>query len=71
MAGITVGALIDQLSVFDRQAEVQFGGSPSALDFSRLKARAGAPLGPVTLVQIEFAQQVYRRKDGTPVIEDV
>ena len=71
MAGITVDALIDQLSVFDRQAKVQFGGSPTALDFYRLKARGGPPPGPVTLVQIEFAQQVYRRQDGTPVIEDV
>lgn len=71
MTDITVGSLIGQLRAFPRSATVQFGGSPTALDFYRLKARGGPPPGPVTLVQVEFAQQVYRRRDGTPVIEDV
>lgn len=72
MSGITVGELRRQLKVFPDDAEVRFGGgSPPVLDFYRLKGGGKPPPAPVTEVMIEFAQQVYRRRDGTPVIEDV
>jgi len=60
-AGITVADLRRQLDAFPGDAELFFGG----LRFYRLKNRAEK------LVQMEFDEQVYRRDDGTLVIEDV
>jgi hypothetical protein len=58
---MTVGELIDQLSVFDRDSEVNFSG----LDFYRLKNR-----GP-KLVQVEFNQVFYRDEQGQVVIQNI
>lgn len=48
---VTVGQLIDQLKVFERDSEVIFGGDDS-LTFYRTKGRGEG------LVQIEFNEQV-------------
>ena len=56
----TVGRLIEQLSVFDARMELDFSG----LDFYRLKARGSH------LIQVEFAQTVYRDKQGNVVVEN-
>jgi len=58
---ITVGMLIEQLSIFDKDSEVDFSG----LDFYRLKQR-----GP-NLVQVEFNQQVYRDDQGKVVVSNL
>jgi hypothetical protein len=50
---ITVGQLIDQLKVFERDSEVIFGGDDS-LTFYRTKGRGEG------LVQIEFNEQVSK-----------
>ena len=58
---ITVGELKKQFELFDDDFEVSFSG----LTFYRLKKR-----GP-KLVQIEFAQQVYRDSEGKVFVENV
>ena len=67
----TVGELLDRLSGFPREATAFFGGSEDALEFKRVKARGGGVDGPITLVQIEFSQQVYRKQDGTLIAHDI
>ncbi len=57
---ITVGDLVEQLSIFDSKAELDFSG----LDFYRLKLRGEG------LVQIEFNQSVYRNEKGYVVVEN-
>ena len=57
---LTVGELIQQLSVFDKDAEVSFSG----LDFYRLKLRGEK------LLQVEFNQSVYRNSEGLVVVEN-
>lgn len=59
---MTVGALIDQLLVYPRDAEVSFGGGADALTFYRFKLRGE------NLVQLEFNEQVYRDKSGELVL---
>ena len=61
---LTVGELIDHLSVFSRDATVFFGGSVDGLTFYRTKLRGE------DLVQIEFNEQVYRTDSGELVVED-
>jgi len=56
---ITVGNLIERLSIFDENMKLDFSG----LDFHRLKQR-----GP-NLVQVEFNQQVYRDPEGNVVVD--
>jgi len=68
---LTVGELIDQLSIFDRDARVFFGGSKDALVFYRLKHRGNDIDTGEELVQVEFNQQVFRNSDGNLVAEDV
>ncbi len=62
---LTVGDLIAHLQVFALDAEVMFGSEPGALTFYRTKRR-----GP-KLVQIEFAEQVYRTAGGEVVVDDI
>jgi hypothetical protein len=57
---LTVGDLIRQLSSFDPEATLYFGG----LEFYRLKTRGKK------LVQVEFSQTVYEQ-DGQVVIENL
>ena len=68
---ITVGELIDRLSIFDRDARVVIGGSDDALEFNRLKHRGDDIETGEELVQMEFKQQVYRDASGTLIAEDV
>lgn len=60
-AGITVGALLDQLRGYPRDMELFFGG----LRFNRLKHRGDR------LLQLEFHEQVYRTSDGELIAEDI
>lgn len=57
---ITVGMLIDELSKYDKNMQVDF----SNLDFNRVKQRSP------TLVQIEFNQMVYRDDKGRVVVDN-
>jgi len=57
---ITVGELIEQLSGFDKNLEVDF----STLDFYRLKQRSPNRL------QVEFNQMVYRDDEGNVVVDN-
>lgn len=61
LAGITVGDLVEQLRKFDSDCELTMGG----LQFYRLKLRGEK------LLQVEFAQQVYRDSKGKLIAEDV
>ncbi|MBK7905398.1 MAG: hypothetical protein IPJ78_02435 [Gemmatimonadetes bacterium] len=61
LAGITVGALVELLRAFDPDCELTMGG----LQFYRLKLRGEK------LLQLEFAQQVYRDSKGKLIAEDV
>ncbi len=56
---ITVGELIEQLLLEDKELTVYFGG----LDFYRLKDRGG-------VLQIEFNQTVYKDENGKVIIEN-
>ena len=58
---ITVGDLIDQLSIHNRSIELDFSG----LDYYRLKQRSD------TVMQVEFEQSVYRSKDGDIFIQHI
>jgi hypothetical protein len=58
---ITVGTLIEQLSIFNKDSEIDFSG----LDFYRLKQR-----GP-NLIQVEFNQQVCRGDQGKVVVSNL
>ena len=62
---LTVGELIDHLSLFPRDATVFFGGSLNALTFYRTKLRGEH------LVQIEFNENVYLTDAGEVVVENV
>lgn len=55
----TVGDLIRQLSIYDKDCEVEFSG----LDFYRFKMRGEQ-------LFIEFNQQVYRTREGKVVVEN-
>ena len=61
---LTVAELVEHLRVFPPDAAVFFGGSVDALAFFRTKGR-----GP-GLVQIQFAQNVYRDGKGRLCVED-
>lgn len=56
---ITVGELIDQLKIFNKDDPIDFSG----LDFYRLKDRSG-------VVQVEFNQSVYKDSNGNVVVEN-
>jgi hypothetical protein len=58
---ITVGKFKEQLSVFDDDCVLFFGG----LDFYRLKLRGDK------LLQVEFNQPVYLDKKGHVVVENI
>ena len=58
---VTVGKLIDRLSVFPKDAELLFGGSVDGLSFYRIKSRGE------NLVQLEFNEDVDRNKSGEMV----
>lgn len=58
---LTVGDLKRMLSAFDDGDELDFSG----LDFYRLKPRGQH------LVQVEFAQQVYRTPSGDVVVQNL
>lgn len=57
----TVGSLIAELSVYEKDMLVDFSG----LDFYRFKLRSP------NLVQCEFNQQVYRTAEGAVVVENL
>lgn len=57
---ITVGRLMEELKIFDPDAEIHFGG----LHFYRLKSRGDL------IVQCEFDETVYRDSAGRLVVED-
>jgi hypothetical protein len=59
-SGVTVGQLIEHLSIFSKDDHIIMGG----LKFYRTKSR-----GP-GILQIEFEQQVYRNGDGKIVVEE-
>jgi hypothetical protein len=59
-SGLTVGDLIDQLKVFDRDAELYICG----LHFHRLKLRGEK------LLSMEFNQSIYRNSKGELVLEE-
>ena len=67
---ISVGELIAQLSVFNRDAQVVFGGGPHAHQFYRLKHRGQDPTTSKDTVQLEFNQSVYRDSAGCLVVEE-
>lgn len=60
LAGITVGALREQLAALPPDAELSFNG----LRFRRLTHPAPR------IVQLEFHEVVYRRLDGELVVMD-
>ncbi|HKX46059.1 MAG TPA: hypothetical protein VJP77_05105 [Planctomycetota bacterium] len=64
-SNLTVGELIDHLSIFSRDATVFFGGSEDALTFYRTKLRGK------DLVQVEFSQQIYRTDSGKLVVDEL
>jgi hypothetical protein len=66
---ITVGELIEQLSVFDKNSVIRFGGGD--LDFYRLKHRGRDLTTGEELVSVEFQQLVYRDDEGQLVIDEV
>lgn len=65
---ITVGELIERLSIFDSDAVVIFGDK--ALKFGRLKSRGPDPETGERLCQLEFAELVYRDESGEVVVVD-
>lgn len=66
---ITVGELIERLSVFDADSRVIFGDR--ALDFYRLKHRGTNLETGERIVQLEFVQEVYRDRSGKLIARDV
>lgn len=66
---ITVGELSEWLSVFDADSRVIFGDR--ALDFYRLKHRGTNVKTGEEIVQVEFAQEVYRDRSGELIARDV
>lgn len=60
---ITVGELIEQLSLFPGQLPICFGGSPDGLEFNGVRSRGD-------IVQIDFTQAVYRSSEGVMVIQE-
>lgn len=58
---ITVGELIRELSLHDKDCIIDFSG----LDYYRVKQRSPQ------IVQIEFDQQVYRDDQGNVVVENL
>lgn len=66
---ITVGELMERLSIFDANSLVIFGDR--ALDFYRLKHRGTNIKTGEGIVQFEFAQEVYRDRQGKLIARDV
>lgn len=60
---ITVGELIEQLSLFPNELPICFGGSPDGLEFNGVRNRSDT-------VQIDFSQAVYRSSEGVLVVEE-
>ena len=61
MRELTVGEMIEELKAHNPNHRLDFSG----LDFERLKQRAP------DLVQVEFAQEVYRDSQGAWVVRDL
>lgn len=63
---ITVGYLIERLSLYNKDSILYFSG----LEFSREKPR-GPDKDGNEIIQIEFVQETYRDEQGVLVVRDL